>query len=145
MSNLATTSTSDTRRPAYGMGRILILIYGIFALAATARSLVQLIRNAEEAPLAYGLSAFAAVVYIVATICLAHNGRRMRKVAFTAVLIEAIGVISVGIISYTNPELFPRATVWSHFGSGYGFVPLVLPFLGLAWLYSSNPARLTQN
>lgn len=145
MSNLATTSTTDTRRPAYGMGRILILIYGIFALAATARSLVQLIRDASEAPLAYGLSAFAAVVYIVATICLAHNGRRMRKVAYAAVIIEAIGVISVGILSYVHPEYFPRATVWSHFGSGYGFVPLVLPFLGLAWLYSSNPARLTQN
>lgn len=142
--SITTTSAEDTRRPAYGLGRILILIYGIFALAATGRSLVQLIRNPAEAPLAYGLSALAAIVYIVATICLAHNGRRMRRVALAAVLIEAAGVIVVGLISFLYPQWFPRATVWSHFGQGYGWVPLILPFFGLAWLYHSNPARLTK-
>jgi hypothetical protein len=25
--------------------------------------------------------------------------------------------------------------VWSGFGAGYGYVPLVLPFLGLWWLW----------
>ncbi len=142
--SITTTSAEDTRRPAYGIGRVFILVYGIFALAATARSLVQLIRNPGEAPLAYGLSALAAVVYIVATICLAHNGRRMRRVALAAVLVEATGVIVVGLISYLYPHWFPRATVWSHFGQGYGWVPLILPFLGLAWLYHSNPARLAK-
>jgi hypothetical protein len=32
------------------------------------------------------------------------------------------------------PEDFPKATVWSGYGSGYGFVPLVLPLVGLWWL-----------
>ena len=31
------------------------------------------------------------------------------------------------------PDAFPDKTVWSHFGQGYGFVPLVLPVLGLLW------------
>ena len=31
-------------------------------------------------------------------------------------------------------ELFNEATVWSHFGQGYGYIPLILPFLGLFWL-----------
>lgn len=132
----------DTRRPAFGPGRVLIVIYAIFAIAATARSAVQLIRDAGEAPLAYGLSAFAAVVYVFATIALAHNGRRWRMVGWTAVCVEMIGVLSIGTLSQLRPELFPRDTVWSHFGSGYGFVPLVLPLLGLAWLWWSRPARI---
>ena len=35
---------------------------------------------------------------------------------------------------------FPDKTVWSHFGSGYGFVPLVLPVLGLLWLRTQGRA-----
>lgn len=141
---MTTASTTDTRRPAYGPGRILILVYGIFAVAALARSTVQLARDAAEAPVAYALSLLAAIVYVVATIALAHNGRRMRKVAWTAVLIELVGVLTVGTLSVIRPELFPRDTVWSHFGSGYGFVPLVLPFIGIWWLWTSSPKRITR-
>lgn len=132
----------DTRRPAHGVGRILILVYGIFAVAATARSAVQLIRDAGAAPLAYGLSALAAVVYIVATIAMAHNGRRMRKVAWIAVVVEFLGVLTVGVLSFLRPELFPDATVWSHLGQGYGYVPLVLPVIGMLYLWSSDPLRI---
>lgn len=132
----------DSRRRAYGLGRVLILVYGVFALAATARSAVQLIRDADAAPLAYGLSAFAAVVYIVATAALAHNGRRMRRVAWGAVVVELTGVLVVGALSLGRPDLFPDATVWSQFGSGYFFVPLVLPVLGITWLWRSAPVRI---
>lgn len=132
----------DSRRRAYGLGRVLILVYGVFALAATARSAVQLIRDADAAPLAYGLSAFAAVVYIVATVALAHNGRRMRRVAWGAVVVELTGVLVVGALSLGRPDLFPDETVWSQFGSGYFFVPLVLPVLGITWLWRSAPVRI---
>ena len=47
-----------------GAGRALVAVYGVFALAATARSLVQLGTKADEAPLAYTLSAVAALVYV---------------------------------------------------------------------------------
>lgn len=133
----------DTRRPAYGAGRALIAVYGVFAISATARASVQLIRNASEAPLAYGLSAFSAVVYVIATIAMAHNGRKMRKVAWTAVAAELAGVIIVGILSVTHPEMFQHDSVWSMFGRGYGFVPLVLPMLGMWWLWRSSPARIS--
>jgi hypothetical protein len=132
----------DSRRRAYGLGRVLILVYGVFALAATARSAVQLIRDAEAAPLAYGLSAFAAAVYIVATAALAHNGRRMRRFAWVAVMVELTGVLVVGALSLGRPDLFPDETVWSQFGSGYFFVPLVLPILGITWLWRSAPVRI---
>jgi hypothetical protein len=33
---------------------------------------------------------------------------------------------------------FPDATVWSLYGDGYGYVPVVLPILGLLWLRRSG-------
>ena len=134
--------TVDTRRPAYGAGRVLIAGYAVFALAATARASVQLVRDAGEAPLAYGLSAFSAVVYVIATIALAHNGRRLRVVAWVTLAIELVGVLTIGTLSLWHPELFPHDSVWSGFGRGYGFVPLLLPFLGIFWLWRSSPARI---
>lgn len=135
---------SDDRPRAYGAGRVLVLVYAILALAATGRSTYQLLTKAGEAPLAYILSAVAAGIYVIATIALAHNGRKMRRVAWVAVGIEAVGVVSVGVWSFMRPEDFPDDTVWSHFGQGYGYVPLLLPFLGLIWLARSDPARLAR-
>jgi len=119
------------RSTASGPGRVLVAVYGVFALAASARASVQLLRDWHEAPLAYGLSAVAALVYGVATVALARGARRL---ALGAVVVELVGVLVVGAFSVADPQAFPRATVWSGFGSGYGYVPLVLPLLGLAWL-----------
>ena len=122
-----------------GPGRVLVFVYGVFAVAATGRSLVQLGTDADRAPLAYGLSLLAAVVYLVATTCLLLGGRRAWVAAVLAVSVEALGVLAVGTLSYTAPELFPDRTVWSHYGQGYAFLPLVLPVLGLLWLRRSSP------
>ena len=51
-----------------------------------------------------------------------------------AVGTELVGVLVVGVTSLLVPEEFPDATVWSEFGAGYGYVPLVLPLVGLWWL-----------
>jgi hypothetical protein len=119
-----------------GWGRALVFVYGVFAVAATGRSLVQLGTDAGKAPFAYSLSLFAAVVYLVATTCLLRGGPRAWKVAVTACTVELVGVLSVGVLSYVATDLFPDKTVWSHFGQGYGFLPLLLPIAGLAWLRS---------
>lgn len=113
---------------------MLIAVYGIFALSATGRSSVQLSTKFHQAPLAFLLSGFAAVVYIVATVSLARAGRTSRRVAYVAISTELAGVVLVGSASLLFPHSFPEATVWSGYGSGYGFVPLVLPFVGLWWL-----------
>jgi hypothetical protein len=117
-----------------GIGRLLIAVYGIFAVSATARASYQLLREFDQAPLAYSLSAIAAVIYILATLSLAKSGPAWRKVAFAAVLFELVGVLGVGTLSILHPELFGHPSVWSNFGMGYGFIPLVLPVLGLIWL-----------
>jgi hypothetical protein len=118
----------------HGPGRVLILVYGVFALAATARAGVQIAIQFSDAPIAYLLSAVAAVIYCAATFALAKATVVSRRVATIAIAIELIGVLGVGAFSYAVPEDFPDSTVWSHFGQGYGFVPLVLPILGLLWL-----------
>jgi len=122
-------------RTDQGPGRVLVLVYGVFALAATGRSSLQLATKAEEAPLAYTLSALAAMIYVVATVCLARPGPRATRLAWAAVAVELAGVLAVGTLTVADPELFPDDTVWSQFGAGYGYVPAVLPFLGLAWLW----------
>jgi cytochrome bd-type quinol oxidase subunit 2 len=125
-------------RPTYaGPGRVLVAVYAVFALAATARAGVQIATRFDQAPIAYLLSAVAAVIYIVATVALARSGPVARRVAFIACSVELVGVLVVGAVSLVFPDAFPDETVWSGFGKGYGFVPLVLPILGLLWLRRS--------
>lgn len=119
---------------ASGWGRVLVFVYGVFAVAATGRSSVQLGLHADRAPFAYTLSVVAAVIYLVATTCLLLGGRRAWRIAVASCAVEAAGVLVVGVLSYAVTSWFPDKTVWSHFGQGYGYVPLVLPFAGLAWL-----------
>ena len=117
----------STRR---GLGRVLVFVYGLFALSATARALVQLGTQASKAPLAYSLSLFSGIVYILATWALATDRRRF---ALVTICVELTGVLVIGSLSH--PHDLDRASVWSDYGSGYGFVPLVLPFVGLWWLW----------
>nr|WP_218855845.1 hypothetical protein [Nocardioides daedukensis] len=113
----------------------MVAVYAVFAVAAGARSAVQIATKFDEAPAAYLLSAFAAVVYVVATVALRYQGPRAFAVALSSISIELVGVLAVGALSLADPGLFPDQTVWSDFGSGYGFVPLVLPVIGLVWLW----------
>ena len=123
-----------------GLGRVLLLVYGVFALSAGARAGVQIATHFDEAPLAYVLSAVAALVYLAATVGLAIGGPRGRLIALTSCSIELIGVLVVGTLSIADAVAFPDDTVWSRFGSGYGYVPLVLPFIGLWWLWRKRPS-----
>lgn len=135
---------SSTPRPRMtGIGRVLVIVYGIMALAATGRSFVQIVREFDEAPLAYSLSALAALVYILATLALVFSGSRAwYRIAWIAISFELTGVIVVGALSLLLPDLFAHPTVWSWFGAGYVFVPLVLPFLGLWWLIAHRPTAV---
>jgi hypothetical protein len=117
-----------------GPGRVLVAVYALFALAASARAGVQIGTKFGHAPVAYLLSAFAGVVYILATVTLANGSPTARRIAVVSCSVELAGVLAVGTWSLADPATFPDATVWSSYGSGYGFVPLVLPVFGLLWL-----------
>ena len=140
----ATSSEHTAKKPAdtrnTGPGRLLIAVYAVFAISATARAGYQILTKFSEAPLAYLLSAFAALVYVVATVSLAKPGRTWFRVSLIAVLVELVGVVVVGALSVFDAVQFPHETVWSLFGRGYAFIPLILPVLGLVWLYRRRPA-----
>jgi hypothetical protein len=121
----------ERRALGSGPGRVLVAVYGLFALSASARAGVQLATQFHEAPVAYLLSALSAAIYMVATVALA---RSYRRVALACCSIELVGVLVIGTASLVDPAAFPKATVWSVYGIGYGFVPLILPVLGLLWL-----------
>jgi hypothetical protein len=114
-----------------GVGTLVIAIYGIFALSASVRASYQLLRKYEEAPLAYWLSLLAAVVYVIATFALAKG---KYDLANKTLMFELAGVLIIGTLSLVTPALFAHPSVWSYFGMGYGFIPLLLPIFGLWWV-----------
>jgi hypothetical protein len=131
-------SPASSPKRTLGVGRLLIVIYAVFAVSSTARASFQILTKFEQAPLAYSLSLLSALVYILATISLAKAGKRWKQVALASVVFELAGVLSVGALSFVAPELFAHPSVWSGFGSGYGYIPLVLPILGLLWIRKSQ-------
>lgn len=125
-----------------GVGRVLVVVYAIMALAATGRSFVQIVQRFDEAPLAYVLSAASALVYILATLALVFAGSRgWYLTAWVAISFELVGVLVVGTLSLVLPALLAHPTVWSWFGAGYLFVPLALPFFGIWWLVTHRPSE----
>jgi len=114
-----------------GPGRALVALYGLFAVAAGARAGVQIATRVGEAPLPSAPSAFAALVYVLLTVALVRGARRL---ALAALFVELIGVLVIGTASMVQPAAFPDETVWSGYGRGYLYIPLVLPLIGLYWL-----------
>lgn len=141
----ATPGAAGAARPAdrpggigAGPGKLLVTIYGIFTVGAASRSLVQLSTRFHEAPLAYLLSAAAAVVYAFITVSLVRGGETARRAAIGCCCVELLGVLAVGTWTLVEPSAFPDATVWSDYGMGYLFIPVVLPVTGLMWLRRSR-------
>lgn len=129
----ASVAVAESRTGA--LGRVLIAVYLILALGASLRAIYQLISKFDEAPLAYALSLLSGLVYVVATVALLKRGQgAWRLVAWCALIFEFVGVLVVGTLSLLLPDLFAHDSVWSYFGSGYLFIPLVLPVLGMIWL-----------
>ncbi|NMA78228.1 MAG: hypothetical protein GX960_13380 [Actinomycetales bacterium] len=131
--NVRTPAASTGERTGRGFEIVLIAVYAIFALSATARSLVQILRDFGYAPVAYSLSLLAAVTYIAVTISLVGRGRSA-AITRALCLIELAGVLVVGTLSLVLPELFPDGTVWGTYGLDYGMVPLLLPLVALFYL-----------
>lgn len=134
-----TDDAREARSTGAGFGRVLVTVYGILAFAALGRSGYEFMVKFTDAPVAYSLSGLAALVYVLATVALALGAHPVwRRLAWLTVGVEAVGVLVVGSASLANPDVFGESTVWSLFGQGYGYVPLVLPFVGLWWLWRTR-------
>ena len=123
-----------TDAPRSGPHQVLLAVYAIFALAAGARSLVQLVTEYDEAPVAYWLSFAAAITYVLGWWAIRQASAGHTGFASVMLWVELGGVLTVGTLSLVESDWFPDASVWSGYGIGYGFVPLVLPVAGLLWL-----------
>ncbi len=142
---VAQTSGDRTGRPpadrdGAGWSRALTAAYAFMALAAGARAVVQIATEFDAAPLAFVLSAASAAIYLLAAVALRREGPRWWTLGTAACSIELLGVLAIGTWSLLDPALFPAATVWSGFGSGYGCFPLALPLLGLLYQWRRRQA-----
>ncbi|MEI5099585.1 hypothetical protein RB200_14570 [Streptomyces sp. PmtG] len=121
-----------------GPGILLVWLYGVMVVGAVSRSAVQISTDFDKAPLAYTLSALAGVVYGFITYSLVRGGERARRAALVCCAAELAGVLGVGAWTLAEPSAFPDATVWSDFGMGYLFIPVLLPLTALYWLRRSR-------
>ncbi|CAL9572052.1 hypothetical protein SUDANB6_04882 [Streptomyces sp. enrichment culture] len=132
--------TQDTREGAAptrlvgGPGILLVWLYGVMVVGAVSRSAYQIATEFDRAPLAYSLSAVAGLVYGFITYSLVRGGETARRAALVCCAAELVGVLTVGTWTLADPSAFPDATVWSDYGMGYVFIPVLLPLSALYWL-----------
>ncbi|WP_181795686.1 hypothetical protein [Streptomyces sp. WELS2] len=117
-----------------GPGMLLVWFYGVMVVGALSRSAYQIATEFDRAPLAYTLSAVAGVVYAFITYTLVRGGETARRAALVCCAAELAGVLIVGTWTLVEPSAFPDATVWSEYGMGYVFIPVLLPLSALYWL-----------
>ncbi|MCG8969854.1 MULTISPECIES: hypothetical protein [Streptomyces] len=137
---MATTEEKPARtRLIGGPGILLVWLYGVMVVGAVSRSAYQIATDFDRAPLAYTLSAVAGVVYGFITYTLVRGGETARRAARVCCAAELVGVLAVGTWTMAEPSVFPDATVWSDFGMGYVFIPVLLPLSALYWLRKGAP------
>ncbi|GAA3961286.1 hypothetical protein GCM10022384_12230 [Streptomyces marokkonensis] len=117
-----------------GPGILLVWLYGVMVVGAVSRSAYQIATEFDRAPLPYTLSAVAGVVYGFITYTLVRGGETARRAALVCCAAELVGVLTVGTWTLLEPSAFPDTTVWSDFGMGYLFIPVLLPLSALYWL-----------
>ncbi|WP_314221988.1 hypothetical protein [Streptomyces zaehneri] len=135
------TSVDDKpERLISGPGIVLVWFYGVMVVGAVSRSAYQIATEFDRAPLAYALSALAGVVYGFITYSLVRGGETARRAAQVCCAAELAGVLIVGTWTLVDPSAFPDSTVWSKYGMGYVFIPVLLPLSALYWLRKSRTA-----
>ncbi|MFB7468195.1 hypothetical protein ACFCZ1_32715 [Streptomyces sp. NPDC056224] len=142
MPDTTTATPAGRRRLVSGPGLLLVWLYGVMVVGAVSRSAYQISTEFDRAPLAYSLSAVAALVYAFITYSLVRGGETARRAALVCCAAELAGVLTVGTWTLVRPDAFPDATVWSDFGMGYLFIPVILPITGMLWLREKGQARV---
>ena len=103
---------------------------------------MQILEKFSDAPIAYTLSALSAALYVLIAVAL---WRGWETVALVGSVVELFGVLVVGTLGYLDASLWPDETVWTGYGSGYGWVPVLLPLAALFFLIRGRQRRATTN
>jgi hypothetical protein len=140
-----TPARTKPPRRIHGIGAVLVTVYAILAIGATSRAVYQMATVYSSARIPITLSAVSGVIYIVATIALVRRAPVWYRVAWVTISFELLGVLVIGTLSVIDPAIFAGSadvadgTVWSYYGRGYVFIPVVLPILGMLWLRRHPP------
>ena len=138
----------DTRRPAYGWGRILVGVFAVFGAILLIPSLTTLLRSPDEEPAVWSLNLLGGVLYLLLAVCVAHNGRRMRNIGWMCLGALATMAVLIGVLTMTSPSPTPadlNASVWAHWGRSRWYLPAILPVVAAAWMWMSDPRRIVAN
>lgn len=138
----------DTRRPAYGWGRILVGVFAVFGAIVLILSMVSLVRNPTEAPAVWAFNLLGGGLYILLAVCVAHNGRRMRNIGWMCLGALATMAVLIGVLTMTEAPSTTAdlsASVWAHWGGSRWYLPAILPVVAAAWMWMSDPRRIVAN
>lgn len=135
----------DTRRPAYGWGRILVVVFAAFGVAILGPALLALVRRPDEAPLLESFNVLGGLLYLLLSVSVAHNGRRMRNVGWMSLAALATMEVLIGALSLSPAYTGLEVSVWSDAGRSLGYLPLVLPVVAAVWMWMSDPRRIVVN
>lgn len=123
-------------------GTILGVSYPVLALSTGFRAIYRL--GFKEGVIDYlppTLSLIAALCYLTATIGFTIRKRWAWQLSVVVLSFETFMTFLIGILSFTHPDLVGN-TVWRQFGADYGYLPLIQPLLGLAWLFHPNILKM---
>lgn len=135
---------TDNRGASYGGGRVVMAVFWVFAIYFTYTSFVDFVTFSNQPIGPRVLSLIAALGYVLIAAAITHNGRRMRIIGWTALLVELAGVLSTGIIGLGVADIGAIRNTWANFGAGYYYAPLILPVIGLVWIWFTNPRRIVE-
>ena len=136
----------DTRRPAYGWGRILVGVFAVFGAIVLVPSLTTLLRSPDEEPAVWSLNLLGGVLYLLLAVCVAHNGRRMRNIGWMCLGALATMAVLIGVLTLPAPSPAELSvSVWAHWGRSRWYLPAILPVVAAAWMWMSDPRRIVAN
>ncbi len=136
---------ADNRPPALGLGRLVMVLYWLFGAWVCIESVIELFNREPGQAIGPALgSLLAGMVHLLAAVAISHNGRRMRMVGWTCVIIGLWAPIVVGVVGWGIPEVTAQKSARGSFGEDYLFLPVVVNIVGLVWLWWSNPRRIVE-
>ena len=141
-------TVQDTRRPAYGWGRILVGVFAVFGAIVLVPSMISLVRSPDEAPAVRSFNLLGGGLYILLAVCVAHTGRRMRNIGWMCLGALATMAVLIGVLTLSDastPTADLGVSVWAYWGRSRWYLPTVLPAVAAAWMWMSDPRRIVVN
>jgi hypothetical protein len=133
-SSTAQPAQSERAKVSRGASDVLGFFYALWSFSALGRSSWEYLFKQNVATYVPAhLSTFVGVLYIFIIVGLRRRSPSWWWITLALLVVELAGVLIVGTIDVVW-QPFPYATVWSKYGIGYFFMPLVLPFVGLAYM-----------